>query len=337
MGFFSWVGDKIKKGVKAVCNVAKKVGGAVIDGAKAVGKAAVQAVTHPVDTVKKVANKIVGGLKNITGLKAIEIHKKAQVLFEKNKARYESAKVKFDKSSEEYAIKIQQHLDSINQGKKYIVDTLFPKMKTILGKIKYTNRFNKEYMSINEFKPVTSLNKRDVLRYNIDFSNDFLGSLVDGAVISFKAIVSFGFWANKEAEKVLEEVEKEGHKLDENIHLMDGEIKRLMLMEQALANTNHYINSMIDIYEKILIKANGPATYLKFKCINFTHSVNEEYMKLESLSERDQQLLTSLFNLSVILNKVAKMSLMSDDSSETIKKYNNNLIELDKEFKLKAA
>lgn len=283
MGIVSWVSNKIKDGYKNAVDLGTRVCNRIC--------AAVTAVAG-----------------YVSGEHAKRISEKAKEVYEKAKVKYDSKHKEFEETCMVLTQQINKNLSSINEKKEFIISTLFVKLQKVLSKIKYEKKFCLEHLKINTVNIGEICFKNDIIL--IDFEKNPIKSRL-------KAIISLGIWATKQAEKSLEDVQNEVHKIEEKIKLMEGEVIRLKNINNAVQQINGFITEMIKIYERILYKAMNSANYLRFKCMQFTYSVSEEYCKLGALPKADQELLSALFNLSVILDRTSKMNIMfNEDTNE---------------------
>lgn len=305
MGFCSWICNKVKNGWNAAKKVVNKVAETVVE-----------VVTHPVETMKKVWNGAKKVVENVTGEKARKISEEARAIYENARKKYDAFVVQYEKDIDTLNAEMCSIVEKINQTKEYIIDVLFVRLQVILSKIKYEKSFVKE-CQLTGTMPITQIEYRNnVLK--IDFKANPIKSRL-------KAICTFGFWANKLANESLDEAKNEAKKMEDSESRMRAEEKRYRLIKEALANTLKYLEGMIELYERILFKANNAASLLRFKCIQFTHTVSERYCKLESLPKADQDLLYGLFSLSKILNTVAKMHLTAASDEKEIRVYNEEM------------
>ncbi|MDO4177614.1 MAG: hypothetical protein Q4D21_00315 [Phascolarctobacterium sp.] len=293
-----------------------------------VGKVELYAVTHPVETTKKVVSGICSGVEyvidNVSGNKAERISEEARRIYNEKRKEYDEAVKQYTGEMDSLNRARTEVLDSINKKKEYIVDVLLEKMQGILSKIKYKKRFAMEHLSGGQviISPIEL--RSDVLK--IDFKKNPIKSRL-------KAFCTLGMWANSQASESLDEAKNEVKKLEYAMSRMTAELQRYSLMKTALEQTDKMLADMIDVYENVLCKAENVAKVLRFKCMQFTHALDEKYCKLESLPDADQHLMYALFNLSKILNDVAKLHLTDSSEDVDIKKYEK----LNDNFKAAAA
>lgn len=314
MGFWSSVWGGIKKAASCVKSAVKTV-------AKGVG-----------NVVKKVYSGAKKVYDQVTGNTAKEISEKAKRLYDDGYRRYSAKKTEYEQYCKNVELAVNEKLKRINTHKQYIIEVLLAKLQKLLSKIKYEKRYAMEKVG---FKPVAfrNISARDDL-ISIDFEKDPITSRL-------KALVSLGFWANKQANKSLDRVTEQVAALDDAIIRMDAEVKRWNLLQKAMDNTAKFLGEMVEIYEEVLLKAESCANLLRLKCLQFTHKVSEQYCKLEALPKADKELLFALFNLSTILFTVAQTNILSDSSEKQINEYNQNLqnqkTEYEKMYQLKVA
>lgn len=323
MGFCSWISSKVKSAVNEV----KKVAQNVYEGVKSVANGFVEKVKHVAErvteaakTVKQkvtnvfttVVNKIKDGWDEFTGRKK----------FNEAKERYNKLDIKYNEKNNAYKTRVAAYSDAITQivnninaEKKYIINTLFVRMKNVLSKIKYDNKFSLEYFKMPNTK-VEALRKTDDL-FLIDFDKNPIKT-------TLQAIFSLGFWTRKKATETLDRIMEEEKKAEVIYSKMDADLNRLDLLQKTLEQTLFYLKDMEAMYENIIYKANNTAKYLRFKCMQFTHGISQEYCKLSALPKADQELMFALFNFTTILDKVLKMEIIGQDSSE-INNYRNKI------------
>lgn len=288
MGFCSWVVNKCKKAYNYVK----------------------EKVTSGIRTVRQACTNVVN---RITGKDKFE---EAKRLYNSLRERYEQKKSEYERQMGVLESDITALTNRVNDLKAFIVQKLFAKMASILTKIKYEQRFCVEVMQLPQLKIETMRSQATL--FLIDFDKDPIKS-------TLKAIVSLGFWTRKQATETLDRVKEEEKKLEDIFCRMNAELTRCNLIKLALQNTVDYLEKMISIYKLVLCKAEHAANYLRFKCIQFTHSVSERYCQLKSLPKADQTVLMALFLLTKILNDISKMQLISD-SKEKVEKYNQEIV-----------
>ncbi len=320
MGFFSWVGGLVSKAVNTVKSVAK----AVVNTGKKDVNTVVEAVKHPIDTAKKVwagAKKI---WDQVTGNEAKKIVEEAKKRFDDCYKKYEKKKNSYENSKTQITADVTTVIENINKNKKYIMGTLFPQMKQILSKIKYSKIFAMEYASISTFTFTEIKDKGELI--SIDFEKNPIKSRL-------KAILTLGFYANKQARESADKLDEQVMAMKDDMGRMDTDLRRWKLVEDAVRLTDKYIREMITIYEIILLKAEGCANMLRLKSLQFAHVIDEEYCKLEALPTADKNLLFALFNLTKVLDTVVKTQLTSETEQE-VKQYNNTIHKQIKAFEL---
>ena len=315
MGFCSWISSKFK----AVKENVKKAVNTVTNGVKSVAKGFIEKVEYVkeriVDAVKTVKQKVTNMASTVVN-KASDLFDEftGKKTFNEAKARfnalvekYNSKKADYDIKVNKYAVEIKKIVGSINAEKAYIIETLFIKMKNVLSKIKYDNKYSLEYFKMPNTK-VEALRTRDDL-FLIDFDKSPVKT-------TLQAVFSLGIWTRKKARETLDRIIEEEKKAEEIFAKMDAEITRMDLLHKALTQTLAYLKDMEAMYENIVYKANNTAKYLRFKCMQFTHGVSQEFCKLSALPKADQDLMFALFNFTEILNKIVKMELVGKDKGE---------------------
>lgn len=303
------------------CRLLKSVGNGVKKFASTVYDMFEPVVTTAASAIKAGVKAVAGGAKafydNVTGNKAKRISEEARKIYDEGRRKYEEGEAKYQREMEALNTHICNILAKINQQKQYIVEVLFAKLQKILAKIKYNNTFTREYLQ-GTGNMITSIQLRtDVLK--IDFQKNPIKSRL-------KAIISFGLWANKQAWESLDEAKNEVKKMEDTLARMEAEISRYRLMKKVLERYLEYIEKMKLLYERLLFRANNAATFLRFKCIQFTHGLKAEDCRLESLPKADQDLMFALFNGSRILNIMVKKQLVDNSSVYDMQKHEREII-----------
>ena len=342
MGFFSGVrkcwnktkeavcdaGKAIYNGIKTVVTtvaepvveVAKAIGTGVTNMAKAFGEGVTNMAGSAGRFIKdKIIDPALDFLSEAIGKKKFE---EAKNRYEKLTNKYNEKQAAYERQIGYFANEIKSLVESVNAEKQYIINTLFVKMKSVLSKIKYDNKYSLEYFKMPSTK-VEPLRKREEL-FLIDFDKDPVKSYL-------KAFVSLGRWTKKQATETLDKIIEEEEKAENIVSEMDADLKRLELLKTALTQTLTYLRDMSAMYENVVYKANNTAKFLRFKCMQFTHGISMEYCKLEVLPKADRELMFALFNFTKILDDIVKMELVGQDTDE-IKQYEMNLQKCQFEF-----
>ncbi len=218
----------------------------------------------------------------------------------------------------------RQYVDRINYVKKQMMQVAFVHTQSILQKLKYEQKFIVDYCRETtgfNFEALRSENKL----IKIDFEKHFW-------INTGKAILTLGFWTRKQARESMDAVMEEEAKVRDIISRSDAELERFRCVNKALKNTAKYLEEMAEVYEDMLLKADGVVGYMRLLSMQYAHSLDIIDCKLEYLPKSDQHLLKALFDMTVILNKIAKMSLTSSSETEDVENYETDLVAHKKEF-----
>ena len=299
MGFFGWIGSKIKSGCEKVKNGLKK--------AK--------------DWMKE---KATNAWNKFTGKDKFE---EAEQLYDKICDRYNSRRKQFEADVETYSNNIENHIDSINNYKAKIKNELFPQMAEKLNKIWDVNvskEFNFEEFEIKDYS-IEELRSKEQL-YKIDFSKHPIKS-------NALAVLTLGFYTRKKAKETLSAVQEEGKKIDYEISKMNSETARLKAIDASLANIDFYFEELINIYENMLVRLDSSVNFLFVRCMTFAHRIIKQEMSIRHLSKTQIKEIQALTTASIILKKMTAKSLVSlekeqdvSDFEKAIKTHRDSLV-----------
>ncbi len=286
-------------------SLAKKVGGAV----KKVGGA-----------VKKVGNKFKE--------KAVRVWNKysgkdkfleAEALYAEITKKYNDRRKEFDKELVEYTNSIEMHVESINRAKAKIKTDLFVQMANNLSKL-HDVSVSKDF-SVEAYKEaVLSFDsvreKEDLIK--IDFNKHKFKT-------SLQAIFTLGFYTRKKAKESLYAVQEEEAKINTEIKKMDAEIAKIKAIDMSLNNVDSYFETLIDVYEKLLIRLDNNVNYLFIRCISFAHKVVHEQMSIRNLPVIQQKEIEAIVTASKILKVMVETQIMDASNSKQVKLYTEDM------------
>jgi len=293
MGFWASVVDKIKGAAKKIGNGIRSVGSAIKKGAT------------------NVWNKFSGKDK----------FNEADKLYKEITEKYNKRKQEFDEELKFYTDSIERHVKQINKAKETIKTELFVSMATKMEKIHGVS-ISKDF-SLEEYKAEVlsfdSLRSKEAL-YKIDFNKHKFKTTI-------QAIFTLGFYTRKKAKETLLAVQEEEKKIDTEITKMDAEIKKLKLIDKSLENVDFYFMSLIELYEKLLVRLDNNVNYLYIRCISFAHKLVNEKMSIRVLPKMQQKEIEAIVTASKILKAMTDMHILSIENSNEVKKYSKEMKE----------
>lgn len=313
MGLFSFVGSLVRGAV----NVAKSVGGAIVGGVKKVGGAIVSGAKKAAGWVKE---KATGVWNKFTGK---DKYLEAQELYDKITADFNRRKTQFDKDLDRIGGKIDGHIENINKYKEKIIKELFARMAEDISKIKDI-KYDKDF-TIEEYKAaalkLSGVRDRSEL-FKIDFDNHEFKAIVKRTL---KAIITFGFKTRKEARESLYAVQEEERKVKLDIAKMDAETTKLERIEQSLDNVEHYFETLVSIYEQLLVRLDNSVKHLTFRCMGLARKIISVEMSIKRLPIMQQKDIEAIITASKILKKMTEAKLVSVENKNNVEAFDNEL------------
>lgn len=247
------------------------------------------------------------------------IFDEADALYKRIEERYHKRKKKFEQQVNEYANKIERHVESINKSKDLIKLQLLPEMAKKIEKIKdvkVSEDFKiEEY--INEVKSFDQIRSQSQL-YKIDFNKHKFKTNV-------QAVFTLGFYTRKKAKETLYEVQEEEKKIDAEIAKMDAEIKKLEMIESSLGNVEHYFTSLIELYGTLLVRLDVSVNYLFVRCMSFAHKLVHTEMSVKRLPKMQQKEIEAIMTVSKILSEMTQKQIVSLENADGVSDYGKKM------------
>ncbi|WP_010098515.1 DNA repair ATPase [Ornithinibacillus scapharcae] len=293
MGFFGGLVSKIGGAIKSAGNKVKETG----------KKAA-----------SFVKNKVTNTWAKFTGKDKFE---EANKLYEKISSRYNRRRTEFESDVDRITAIIEKHIQNINSHKKKIKTELFVEMATNLEKIQdieFSKDFSIEAYK-NEVYSFDSINTRNDL-YLIDFHKHKFKTTV-------QAVFTLGFYTRKKAQETLYKVQEEEKKVEHEIAKMDAELSKLHVIEESLANVEHYFASLIEIYKQLLVRLDNNVHYLYYRCLRFAHKLVRQEMSIKRLPVMQRKELEAIITASKILKTMTETQIISLSEKTTMEDYEN--------------
>ena len=284
MGFWGWLGGKVKSACRKVASGLKE--------AK--------------DWIKEKATNV---WNKFTGKKDFE---EAEKLYEKISEKYNHRRKNFETDVENYTKSIERYVDAINKYKVRIKKELLPQMAEKLKRL-IDSKVSKEF-SFEEFeiKGLTfdELRAKEKL-YKIDFKKHPIKS-------NALAVLTLGFYTRKKAKETLYAVQEEEKKIDCEIAKMDAETKRLEAIDASLSNVSRYFEGLIELYENMLTRADNAVNFLFVRCMRLEQKIVKEQMTMKHLSKIQQTEIKVLYSASLILKTMADMTIVSVEEKKHV-------------------
>lgn len=280
----------------------KKVGSAVVSGAKKVGSAIKQGATN-------VWNKFSGK----------GTFKEAEELYDSISEEYNKRRRKFDEDIENLVNSIENHVERINKSKEKIKTDLFVRMATNMERI-HDISVSKDF-TIEAYKAAAlsfdSIRTKEQL-YKIDFNKHKFKT-------SMQAIFTFGFYTRKMAKETYFEVQQEEAKIKDEIAKMDAETVKLRAIDKSLENVEFYFESLINTYEKLLVRLDNNINYLCVRCLSFAHKLVHKEMSIRRLPKMQQKEVEAIITASKILKVMTDTQIVAIEDSNEVKVYGDKM------------
>lgn len=293
MGFFGWLGGKIKVAANKMISDTKRVGCVIKRG------------------VTNVWN-IFSGRRTFY---------EADKLYEQITDKYQERRRRFQKQVEDYTAQIEMHVATINASKEKIKSELFPEMAKKMQKIKdikVSEDFSvEEYIA--EVLSFDSLRTKEQL-YKIDFNKHKFKT-------SFQAILTAGFYTRKKAKETLLAVQEEEGKINTEIEKMDAEIIKLKAIENSLKIVADYFVSFIEIYESLLVRLDNSVNFLYVRCMSMAHKLVSREMSIRRLPVMQQKEVEAIISASKILKVMTDTQITSLEDEDKVKEYRDKMKE----------
>lgn len=295
MGFFAGIVSKVASGVK-------KAASTVASGVKKAFSAIKQGATN-------VWNKFSGK----------DTFKEAEELYDRISQKYNKRRKKFDEDIESLMTSIEKHVERINKSKEKIKTDLFVRMAKNMEKI-HEISVSKDF-TIEAYKEATlsfdSIRTKDQL-YKIDFNKHKFKT-------SMQAIFTLGFYTRKKAKESLYAVQEEEAKINTEIAKMDAETRKLEAIEKSLENVDFYFESLINTYEKLLVRLDNNVNYLYVRCLSFAHKLVHEEMSIRRLPKIQQKEVEAIISASKILKAMTDAQIVDVENSNEVRVYGDNM------------
>lgn len=309
--FLKGCARKISSGVAAATSAIKKKAKETVEKVKEVGKKVKDKVGGSMEDFKTKTSNMWG---RFTGKKNFD---EAKRLHEEITMKFANEKKSFDEKSEKTITEIENLVDSINAHKTRIHTVLFPQMVMNMSKlrdVKVPKEFTLEAYKSATVDLVAVRSKSDL--FKIDFDKMSFSTRV-------KSVITFGAYSRKKANETLKAVQEEEERIQNEIEKMKAELKKIEGIRFALENTESYFSSMVQLYEKLLVRVDNSMNTLFFKSMRFTHKLVSENLSLKMLPVVSQKEIEALITSSKILKKMSETKVANMNVS-TIKKYEIN-------------
>lgn len=268
--------------------------------------------------VESVKEKVTNMAAKVTGKDKFE---EAERLYADITERYNKRRRKFEDDTKSVINKIEEHVKNINNYKSKIKTELFVEMATNLEKIKDIN-ISKDF-SIEEYKAavlnVDSIQTKSQL-YKIDFNAHPFKTTI-------QAILTLGFYTRKKANETLDRVKEEEKKIDAEIEKMNAEFIKLTSIETSLNNVELYFESLINIYEQLLVRLDNSVHSLYLRCMQFAHKLVHSQMSLKRLPLIQQKEVEAIITASKILKAMTDAQILSLHEESSVNAYQKNMKE----------
>lgn len=265
------------------------------------------------DNIKDKVSNVYAGF---TGKKKYE---EAKELYERITNRYNKKRKEFEDELDRTVSLIEMHVDSINKSKSKIKNNLFPEMAAKMSEITDIS-INKDF-SIEEYKK-TVLSFDKIRSKNELFKIDFDKNKFK---VNVQAILTFGFYTRKKAKESLYAVQEEEKKVNHEIAKMEAELVKIKAINTSLENVDSYFVTLIDIYEKLLVRLDASVNYLYVRCISFARKLVGKEMSIRRLPKIQQQEVQAIITASKILKGMTDESIIAIENQKEVENYENNM------------
>ena len=242
----------------------------------------------------------------------------AEELYQKISNKYNERRRRFDEELEQYTDSIQKRVEHINQAKETIKTDLFVRMANNMEKLHDISV--SEDFTVEAYKAAAlsfdSVRSREQL-YTIDFNKHKFKT-------SIHAIFTLGFYTRKKAKETLYAVQEE---VNTEIAKMDAEVKKLQVIDQSLENVEYYFDSLIALYERLLIRLDNNVNYLYVRCLSFAHKLVHKEMSVRRLPRMQQKEVEAIVTASKILKVMTDAQILAIEDSDAVKVYGKDMKE----------
>lgn len=277
-------------------------------------------VKKGVEKVKKGANYVKDKVSNVWNkFSGKSTFDEAENLYKKITDKYNKRRKKFNQDIDNLTNQIESHINRINNYKSRIKKDLFVEMAVNLEKIKDINIGDD--FSIEEFKSAAV--KLDSVRtknqlYKIDFNKQKFKT-------SVQAVFTLGFYTRKKAKETLYAVQEEEGKINREITKMDAEITKLQNIDASLKQVVYYFESLIAVYEQLLVRLNNSVHFLYLRSMQFAHKLVFQQMSLKRLPIIQRKEIEAITTASKILKIMTDTHIMSIEEPSSVDKFEKNM------------
>ncbi|WP_028109582.1 hypothetical protein [Ferrimonas futtsuensis] len=236
----------------------------------------------------------------------------AKRLHEELMARYKRQQTLYQEQVEARSLAIEGRLKAINGFKQQIFDTQFPRFIALANRLHnvrvagchFEEFFDNKLMEVATASGVRS--KAEL--FEIDFDN-----------LGFRevalSVLTLGIYSRKKAKESLQQVKDEAVRVEEEIAKMEAQLAKIEVVEQSIVQVELYFDELIANYGRLLDRFEYGINSQRILQVGMNPEMFAAKLDFRLLPVVHIQEFQALFNLSVVLKRMAQMSYLSRDGA----------------------
>lgn len=236
----------------------------------------------------------------------------AKKLHEELMARYKRQQKLYQEQVEARSLAIEGRLKAINGFKQRIFDTQFPRFVSLanrLHNVRIAGTHFEEYFDdkLMEVASASGVRSKAEL-FEIDFDN-----------LGFRevalSVLTLGTYSRKKAKESLQQVKDEAVRVEEEIAKMEAQITKIEVVEKSIGQVELYFDELIANYGRLLDRFEYGINSQRILQLGMNPEVFAARLDFRLLPVAHIKEFQALFNLSVVLKRMAQMSYLSREGA----------------------
>ncbi|TKB48448.1 DNA repair protein [Ferrimonas sediminicola] len=236
----------------------------------------------------------------------------AKRLHEELMERYQRQQQLYREQVEARSQAIEGRLKAINGFKQQIFDSQFPRFIALgnrLHNVRVAGSHFEEFFDnkLMEVACASGVRSRAEL-FEIDFDN-----------LGFRevalSVLTLGFYSRRRAKESLQQVKDEAVRIEEEFAKMEAQLAKIAVVEQSIGQVELYFDQLIANYGRLLDRFEYGINSQRILQLGMDPQLFAGKLDFRLLPVAHIQEFQALFNLSVVLKRMAQMSYLSRDGA----------------------